>query len=100
MKMYKSSTVKGPEFQRKIDIWRDNYVKLTGDYRLEKEKVEEQLQLFPFGQGALKEIIRLSQGNLGEAIKLCNVVLDKAAGEEVDVIDGKTLLRLTPEFQR
>jgi hypothetical protein len=57
--------------------------------------------IYPFTFAALPELLRLSQGNIGELIKYCNLAIERAAMEtECKAIDGKVLNELLPEFQR
>jgi len=66
----------------------------------EAEETKECFSIYPFTRSALTEIIRLSQGNIGEAMKYCNLAIDRAVASDCKYVDGEAFNRLLPEFQR
>lgn len=56
--------------------------------------------IFPFAKSAIPELLRLSQGNIGEIIKYSNVAIDRALMSQRSYIDGNILNELLSEYQR
>ena len=78
-------------------------------YRVEDEEKRKTISstidegsfgIFPFAKSAIPELMRLSQGNIGEIIKYSNVAIDRALMSQRSYIDGNTLNELLSEYQR
>ena len=61
---------------------------------------KDSYDIFPFTESAITELLRLSQGNIGEIIKFSNIAIDRALMSQRSCIDNNTLNELLPEYQR
>jgi len=61
---------------------------------------KDSIDIFPFTKSAITELLRVSQGNIGEIIKLSNVAIDRALMSQRACIDNNALNELLPEYQR
>ena len=61
---------------------------------------DEEARIFPFRKSAIPELLRLSQGNISEVIKCCNVAIDRTVMAQRESIDADILNELLPEFQK
>ena len=73
---------------------------LLKERKVDPSKIDEYIKLYPFSPAILSELLRLSQGNIGEVIKFCNVCIEKAALQGVPYIDERAFQQLTEEYQK
>jgi len=64
-----------------------------------QKKQKSDLNLYPFTHDAAKEIFQLSNGNIGELIKYCNLAIERGLDANLSKIDSSSLAELLAEFR-